>query len=272
MSETLTEIDPERESTIEENKDDRPTNVDNFLLNQFKQQEEQQLNQNGTNETEEGKENLNIVQSNKNNKNEFKKLKIILLGEKGVGKTSLINRYVDNKFNAFGQDKLGDEKKKKMVEVDQNLTVDLEIWDTTNEEKLGTFTKDYYRDAYGAIVVYDLTNDNSFSKVKFWLKELDSKAPRDIIICILGNKADLTADRTVKYEDVKNIAGDNLHYEVSAKTGNNISLAFEQLTYGILEKQKEEERNPDKVARGKEGRKTTDLNDINKDLGKKKCC
>ena len=69
------------------------------------------------------------------------------------------------------------------------------------------------------------------------------------------------------------MAGDNLYYEVSAKTGNNVSLAFEQITYGIIEKQKEEENNPNKVLRGKEGRKTTDLRDINKELdGNKKCC
>ena len=121
--------------------------------------------------------------------------------------------------------------------------------------------------------MYDLTNEHSFQKVKFWMEELDSNAPRDIIVCILGNKADLTADRVVKFEDVKSLVGDHLNYEVSAKTGNNVSLAFEQLTYGIIEKQKEEENNPDKVLRGKEGRKTQDLNDINKDLiTKKKCC
>ena len=71
------------------------------------------------------------------------------------------------------------------------------------------------------------------------LKELNSNAPRDIVLCLLGNKADLTSDRNVAYEDAKTIAEDNLYYEVSAKTGNNVSLDFEQLTYGILEKQKE---------------------------------
>ena len=89
----------------------------------------------------------------------------------------------------------------------------------------------------------------------------------------MGNKADLTADRVVSLEDITTLAGDNLHYEVSAKTGNNVSLAFEQLTYGILEKQKDEEKNPEKVVRGKEGRKTAGLNEINEEAKvKRKCC
>ena len=91
----------------------------------------------------------------------------------------------------------------------------------------------------------------------------------------MGNKADLTSDRNVAYEDAKTVAEDNLYYEVSAKTGNNVSLAFEQLTYGIIEKENEEEDNPEKVIRGKEGRRTADLNDINmmnKELNRKKCC
>ena len=215
----------------------------------------------------------NVIKNDTNittTKKIIKKLKIILLGEIGVGKTCLINRYVNNKFNNFNQTSIGDDIKIKKVEVDKNLTVDLFINDPTNEEKLGKFTKNYYLDAHGALIVYDLTNEQSFQKVKFWMEELDSNAPRDIIVCILGNKADLTADRVVKFEDVKSLVGDHLNYEVSAKTGNNVSLAFEQLTYGIIEKQKEEENNPDKVLRGKEGRKTQDLNDINKDLITKK--
>ena len=179
-----------------------------------------------------------------------------MLGEVGVGKTSLIDRYVSNKFNNFTQATIGPDIRKKKVEIDQNLTADLLINDTTNEEKLGKFTKNYYLDAHGALLVYDLTNEKSFKKLKYWMDELD-----------------LTADRSVKYEDAKDFAEDNLYYEVSAKTGNNVSLAFEQLTIGIIEKQREEENNPDKVLRGKEGRKTTDLNDINKELmSKKKCC
>ena len=59
------------------------------------------------------------------------------------------------------------------------------INDSTNEEKLGKFTKNYYLDAHGALIVYDLTNEQSFQKVKFWMEELDSNAPRDIIVCIL---------------------------------------------------------------------------------------
>ena len=265
-----------RESTNEANNDERYTQVDNDVMfnpiEGYQENKEEEKDENPT----ENHEKENVIKSDTNittSKKIIKKLKIILLGEIGVGKSCLINRYVNNKFNNFNQISIGDDIKIKKVEVDKNLTVDLFINDPTNEEKLGKFTKNYYLDAHGALIVYDLTNEHSFQKVKFWMEELDSNAPRDIIVCILGNKADLTADRVVKFEDVKSLVGDHLNYEVSAKTGNNVSLAFEQLTYGIIEKQKEEENNPDKVIRGKEGRKTQDLNDINRDLlTKKKCC
>ena len=267
-----------RESTNEANNDERYTQVDNDVLfnpiEGYDENNEQEKDENPGENQEKEKE--NVIKSDTGitiTKKEFKKLKIILLGEIGVGKTSLINRYVNNKFNTFSQTSIGDDIKIKKVEVDKNLSVDLLITDPTNEEKLGKFTKNYYLDAHGAIIVYDLSNEKSFQKVKFWMEELDSNAPRDIIVCILGNKADLTADRVVKFEDIKSLVGEHLNYEVSAKTGNNVSLAFEQLTYGIIEKQKEEENNPDRVIRGKEGRKSHDLNDINKELvAKKKCC
>ena len=266
-----------RESTNEENNDQRYTQVDNDVaynpIEGYQEAKEEEKNENEGENPE--KENVNKTDTSiLNTKKETKKLKVILLGEIGVGKSSLISRFVNNKFSSFTQSSIGDEVKTKKVPVDQNLNVDLLIHDPTNEEKLGKFTKNYYLDAHGAMIVYDLTNEKSFQKVKYWMEELNSNAPSDIIFCILGNKSDLTADRVVKFEDVKALAGDNLNYEASAKSGSNVNLAFEQLTYAIVEKQKEEENNPDKVLRGKEGRKTQDLNDINKDAAnnKKKCC
>ena len=227
-------------------------------------------------ENKDNKENESLAKTSTNSKNkkEIKKLKIILLGEKGVGKSSLIKRYVSNKFHSF-EDKQDLEINIKNIDIDDNTSAELSIYDTTNEQKLGKITKNYYKDAHGAIIVFDLTNKNTFNRVKYWLKEINSNAPRDIVLCLLGNKADLTSDRNVAYEDAKTVADDNLYYEVSAKTGNNVSLAFEQLTYGIIEKENEEEDNPEKVIRGKEGRRTADLNDINmmnKELNRKKCC
>jgi len=266
----------ERESEIREsniNNDERYTQVDNdVVFNPIEGYEEKKVEEKEVN-NEEIKENEKDNKFESKTKKELKKIKIILLGEIGVGKSSLINRYVSNKFNTFNQATIGSEVKSKKVELDKNLTVDLLINDTTEEEKLGKFTKNYFLDAHGAIIVFDLTNEKSFQKLNFWLDELNSNAPKDIVFCVLGNKSDLTADRVVKFEDAKTFAGDNLYYEVSAKSGNNVSLAFEQLLEEVIEKQKEEENNPDKVLRGKEGRKTTDLNEINKkQMNKKKCC
>ena len=287
MFEDIGEPAPEfRDSEATDHNDNdnknRYTEVDNdILFNPIEGYEEEKIDQEVEDKKEDIKKEENekvaipsknpsmIIKSNK----EIKKLKVILLGEIGVGKTSIIKKYVGkNNVN----DNPGNDFIIKNYDIDENTTAELSIYDTTNEEKMGKITKNYYKDAHGALIVFDLTNKESFNKVKYWLKEIDSNAPRDIVLCLLGNKADLTYDRIVQYEDAKEIAGDNLYYEISSKTGNNVSLAFEQLTYLIIEKQNEENDNPDKVLRGKEGRRTADLNDINemnKDLfGKKKCC
>ena len=273
-------VDEEAASEVRESEtsesNNRYTQVENdFVFNPVEGYEEEKKDDNENKENE-----ANIPQSQSHTgsisnpkKKEIKKLKIILIGELGVGKSSLINRYVDNKFVKPPEEA---ELKIKNIDVDDNTVAELSINDTTNEEKLGKITKNYYKDAHGAIIVFDLTNKPSFNKVKFWLKEINSNAPRDIVLCLLGNKSELTTERNVAYEDAKDIAGDNLYYEVSAKTGNNVSLAFEQLMYEIIEKQNEEIDNPDKVPRGKEGRRTADLKDINEInrlmMKKKKCC
>ena len=276
-------VDEEAESEVRESgtseNNNRYTQVENdFIFNPVEGYEEEKKDDNEKNENKEIEANIPQSQSHTGSisnpkKKEIKKLKIILIGELGVGKSSLINRYVDNKFVKPPEEA---ELKIKNIDVDDNTAAELSINDTTNEEKLGKITKNYYKDAHGAIIVFDLTNKPSFNKVKFWLKEINSNAPRDIVLCLLGNKSELTTERSVAYEDAKDIAGDNLYYEVSAKTGNNVSLAFEQLMYEIIEKQNEEKDNPDKVPRGKEGRRTADLKDINEInrlmMKKKKCC
>lgn len=269
------------ETSKDTNDKNRYTKVDDDILFNPVEGLDDDNKEEGQKENQDNKDNENIVQSvqtnnssNSKKKKETKQYKIIVLGEKGVGKTCLINRYIFNKF--ILSEKQNSEVNIKKIDIDDNASAELSIYDTTNEQKLGKITKNYYKDAYGAIIVFDLTNKNSFNKVKYWLKEINSNAPKDIVICLLGNKADITHDRNVAYEDAKALAEDNLYYEVSAKSGNNVSLAFEQLTYGIIEKQNEEEDNPEKERRGKEGRRTADLNDINminKELSmKKKCC
>lgn len=256
----------------EGNNDDRYTKVENDVYN-IEGYEEEKPEEHKEAEVEDAPINIKEVQKKNDTKKEIKKFKIILLGEKGVGKTSLIDRYVSNKFHNFENDDIGDAVKTKRYEVDKNLTAELSIHDTTEVENLGKYPREYFNDAHGAILVFNLTDPNSFERMSYWKEELDSKAPGDVVICYLGNQADKTADRKVNLEDIKNVTQDNLYYDVSAKTGNNVSLAFEQLTIGIIDKQREEAKNPDKVIRGKEGRKTLDLRgDAKPEKKKKKCC
>ena len=255
------------------NDDNRYTKVDNDVFNPIEGYEEDKHEEKKDNPEEALQ--IKDVQKKSDPNKKLERFKIILLGEKGVGKTSLIERYVSNKFSNFEGPSMTDSVRTKKYDVDKNLTVELSINDSNEVENLDKYPKSYYRDAHGAIIVFSLTDPNSFERITYWKEELDSNGERDVVCCYLGNQSDRTADRKVNLEEIKNKVDDNLYYDVSAKTGNNVSLAFEQLTINIIEKQKEEKKNNvDRVKRGKEGRQTLDLNQDKAavEQSKKKCC
>jgi small GTP-binding protein len=253
------------------NTDDRFTKVENDVFNIEGYGEAKPEDENQT--TQESSQPLSNKDKQKKEKKDYKKFKIILLGEKGVGKSSLIERYVNNKFSNFSNQGIRDAVYNKKNYVDKNLTVELSINDTTEVENLQKFPREYYTDAHGAILVFSLADKRSFERLSYWKEELDNNAPPDVVTCILGNQSDRTADRKVEETDAQMFAEGYLYYEVSAKAGNNISMAFDALISNIIQKQKEEKKNPDKVLRGKEGRKSVGLKPEKELLpAKKKCC
>ena len=126
--------------------------------------------QEGKPEENKGNEEIVTPMGNKNKQKivpnrEVKQFKIILLGEKGVGKSSIIERYVNNKFSSNENQEKSDAVKIKNYDIDKNLTAELSINDTTEIERTNIFPKDYYRDAHGAILVFNLTDENSFKRL-----------------------------------------------------------------------------------------------------------
>ena len=271
----LDNIENENGNDIGENKEpevnnNRYTKIGNILQEYIDEGENEQNNTNENNTNTEGE-----IKNTSKTKT-INKYKIILVGESGVGKTSIINKYLFNKFESSPiiTDDENSEKNIKMIDIDDKISVELAIHDTTEAKKMSKIPKSYFRDAHGAVIIFDVGNKESFNKVKYWEKEINNNAPKDVIICILGNKSDLPGGRTINIDEAKKIAGDNLCYEVSAKVGNNISLAFEQLSFRILKEQQRRKKENDEVVRGNQGRKSLNLADVNvkKNDKKKKCC
>ena len=200
-------------------------------------------------------------------------LKIIILGEISVGKTSFLNRFINNEFKAEVASTIAAENYKKTIRLDNSTIAHLILWDTVGEERYRTITRQFYTDSYGAIILYDISNKNSFLKSEIWIKDVIDIAPPDCIIILIGNKSDLNEDRKVEYEEGKKLAEkyNILFFECSAKIGNNIALAFEQLTIKIIEKQKEEANNKDRYVRN-DGRKSLGIDKDARKRQNKKCC
>ena len=198
--------------------------------------------------------------------------KIIILGEISVGKTSFLQRFVNNDFKSEVKSTLTAENYKKTIRLDNSTLTHLILWDTVGEERYRTITRQFYTDSYGAIILYDISNKNSFLKAEIWIKDVIDTAPPDCIILLIGNKSDLNEERKVDYEEGKKLAEKYkiLFFECSAKIGNNIALAFERLTYKIVEKQKEEVNNKDRYIRN--NGKTLVFDEDARKRKNKKCC
>jgi len=154
--------------------------------------------------------------------------KLVLLGDTAVGKSSLVLRFVKKQFFEFQESTIGAAFLTQTVVVG-DYTVKFEIWDTAGQERYHSLAPMYYRGAAAAIVVYDITQRNSFIRAKSWVKELQRQGTQNIIIALAGNKVDLAEQRQVDAEEAKQYADENgiLFLETSAKTNQNVSEVFQ---------------------------------------------
>ncbi|XP_056628006.1 ras-related protein Rab-18a [Triplophysa dalaica] len=163
-------------------------------------------------------------------------LKILIIGESGVGKSSLLLRFTDDTFDPDIGATIGVDFKVKTLAVDGNKAK-LAIWDTAGQERFRTLTPSYYRGAQGVILVYDVTRQETFAKLDNWLTELDTYCTRnDLVKMLVGNKID-QEDREVERDVGLKFARKHsmLFIEASAKTRDGVQCTFEELVEKILQ-------------------------------------
>ena len=164
-------------------------------------------------------------------------VKILLVGDSGVGKSSLLMRFIEDAFEEVSPT-VGVDFKLKMMNVD-GKRLKLTVWDTAGQERFRTLTSSYYRGAHGVIFVYDIANAESFANVEeVWRKEVEMYSTiSNGVKMIVGNKVDKESSREIAKEDGVRFAKEHgcLFLECSAKTRTRVQEAFEELVKGILE-------------------------------------
>ena len=153
--------------------------------------------------------------------------KILLIGNSGVGKSSLLLRFADEYFNDTQMPTIGVDFKIRTIEVDTK-DVRLQIWDTAGQERFKTITSAYYKGSQGIIVTYDITDRTSFTQVIEWMNEVEKNADCLMAKMLIGNKKDLDSQREVSYEEGKELADTyNIKFmETSAKESLNVEESF----------------------------------------------
>uniref|UniRef100_A0A452EQW9 small monomeric GTPase n=1 Tax=Capra hircus TaxID=9925 RepID=A0A452EQW9_CAPHI len=148
--------------------------------------------------------------------------KLLLIGDSGVGKSCLLLRFADDTYTESYISTIGVDFKIRTIELD-GKTIKLQIWDTAGQERFRTITSSYYRGAHGIIVVYDVTDQESYANVKQWLQEIDRYASENVNKLLVGNKSDLTTKKVVDNTTAK-VRG--LGQVTSAKNATNVEQAF----------------------------------------------
>jgi len=163
--------------------------------------------------------------------------KLVILGDIAVGKSSIAKRFVNGKFETLHEPTIGALFLTKKINI-QNYVAKLEIWDTAGQERYHALTPMYYRNANAAVVVFDVTNPQSYERAQKWVSELLEKANSGIVIAICGNKVDLDENRKVNAEEVKKYAEQigSFYLEVSAKINLNIDKLFEDIANKLPKK------------------------------------
>ena len=179
-------------------------------------------------------------------------LKILTLGDTMVGKSSIVLRFAEDKFDDNQFATIGIDFKTKYIKIGDS-SVKVLIWDTAGQEKFQNIAKQYYKGANGVLLIYDICCKKSFERVEFWLKELkENNRIDELYIYLVGNKVDMEDKREISTEKGEQYAKDNnINFiEVSAKTGKGIKELFSKAIKGSLDKVitiNEKEEGDDKV-------------------------
>ncbi|XP_061444972.1 ras-related protein Rab-18-like [Rhineura floridana] len=162
-------------------------------------------------------------------------LKLLLVGDSAVGKSSLLRRFTENQFEPYLNPTIGvDFKVKKMVIGD--LPLQLAIWDTAGQERFRTLTPSYYRGAQGVILVYDVTRKETFAGLDSWLQELEIYTKKNVVKMLVGNKIDETNREVERKEGLKFARKHSMLFvEASAKMKDGVQSAFEDVVLRILQ-------------------------------------
>jgi Ras-related protein Rab-1A len=165
-------------------------------------------------------------------------LKFVIIGDSGVGKSSMVMRFADGEFKEDYISTIGVDFRTKTMNID-GKPVRLQIWDTAGQERFRSISSAYYRGADGVIFCYDITNQNTFDNIKEWIYELRKHYDERTAIAkiVVGNKADLENKRKVTTEVGQQFA-DSMGFafiEASAKTSTNVDAAFEMVVRKLIE-------------------------------------
>ena len=164
--------------------------------------------------------------------------KVLLLGDSTVGKTCFLLRYCDKTFQEAHLSTIGLDYRLKSMTLQSGKNIKLQVWDTAGQDRFRAITKNYYKGANGIILIYDVTNRQSYENVKNWITQIREEANPNVVIYLAGNKIDVSEEeKVVKTEEGKKIAEEfNLPlYETSAKNGININRIFEELVEKVDE-------------------------------------
>ncbi|KAF4093982.1 ras-related protein Rab-43 [Ictalurus punctatus] len=162
--------------------------------------------------------------------------KIVLVGDVGVGKTCVVQRFKTGTFIERQGNTIGVDFTMKTMEI-QGKRVKLQIWDTAGQERFRTITQSYYRSTNGAIITYDITKKASFMAVPKWMEDVKKYGGSNIATLLIGNKSDLTEERDVSFEEAQSMAH-QLDFisaiETSAKDSSNVDEAFNKMAAELM--------------------------------------
>lgn len=166
--------------------------------------------------------------------NPLRKFKLVFLGEQSVGKTSLITRFMYDSFDNTYQATIGIDFLSKTMYL-EDRTIRLQLWDTAGQERFRSLIPSYIRDSAAAVVVYDITNVNSFQQTTKWIDDVRTERGGDVIIMLVGNKTDLADKRQVSIEEGERKAKElNVMFiETSAKAGYNVKQLFRRVAAAL---------------------------------------